>query len=106
MTTPPYAEYDRRELILRDHLALDRTSLANERTLMAFVRTGLNFVLLGLAGAHFGGQGALGVVGMAIGVLVLIFGAWRFIAMRRKIAQAGSSMQPIPPLPAPPVAKA
>jgi len=33
------------QLILRDHLALDRTELANERTLLAYIRTSLALFL-------------------------------------------------------------
>lgn len=34
-----YEKLDRKSLILRDHLAVDRTILANERTVLAYVRT-------------------------------------------------------------------
>ena len=34
-------QFTAEELILRDHLALDRTRLANERTLLAYLRTAL-----------------------------------------------------------------
>jgi len=34
-----YEQFSRSELILRDHLAIDRTRLANDRTLLAFVHS-------------------------------------------------------------------
>jgi putative membrane protein len=36
------------ELILRDHLAIERTVLANWRTLLAFIRTGLGLLATGV----------------------------------------------------------
>lgn len=40
------------QLILRDHLALDRTELANERTLLAYIRTALALFLTGFSAMH------------------------------------------------------
>ena len=37
-----------KELILRDHLALERTRLANERTLFAYIRTSLYLLTAGI----------------------------------------------------------
>ena len=39
-----------KELILRDHLALERTKLANERTLFAYIRMALYLLTVGIAG--------------------------------------------------------
>ncbi len=36
------------EIILRDHLALERTKLANERTLLSYIRTSLYLLLAGI----------------------------------------------------------
>jgi putative membrane protein len=41
------------QLILRDHLAADRTILANERTLLAYIRTALALFIAGLSFIHF-----------------------------------------------------
>lgn len=35
------------DLILREHLAIERTRLANETTLLAYIRTGLYFLVAG-----------------------------------------------------------
>lgn len=37
-----------KELILRDHLALERTKLANERTLFAYIRMALYLLTVGI----------------------------------------------------------
>lgn len=41
------------QLILRDHLAADRTTLANERTYLAYIRTALTLFVAGLSFVHF-----------------------------------------------------
>jgi putative membrane protein len=74
---------------IRDQLALDRTHLANERTLLAYVRTAL-----ALAGAGAGliqffdtsSSHATGWVLIALGVLGLLVGAWRFLTVRRHLS--------------------
>jgi putative membrane protein len=77
------------ELILRDHLALDRTRLANERTLLAYLRTAL---MLAVAGATaekvMGGSTTVVVTGwlfIGLGGLVGLLGTWRFLVMQKKI---------------------
>lgn len=37
------------DMILRDHLALDRTLLANERTYLSYLRTVVSFVVAGIS---------------------------------------------------------
>jgi putative membrane protein len=44
---PPYVGQGE-QLILRDHLAIDRTRLANERTLLAWLRTALMMLVSGI----------------------------------------------------------
>jgi putative membrane protein len=48
MSTQLYIQLSRDDIILRDHLALDRTILANERTLLAYIRTALAFMITGI----------------------------------------------------------
>lgn len=77
----------------RDLLALERTRLANERTLLAYVRTAL-----ALAGAGAGLVGFVpgetawiaGVGLVAVGALVLLWGARRFATVRRRLEQGFS----------------
>jgi putative membrane protein len=77
------------ELILRDHLAIDRTRLANERTLLAYLRTALMLLVAGATAVKFVAKTpsvvATGWVFMAAGVFVGALGTWRFLAMRNKI---------------------
>ncbi len=43
-------EYQKKEdIILRDHLSVERTKLANERTLLSYIRTSLYLILGGIA---------------------------------------------------------
>lgn len=42
----------KKELILREELALQRTTMANQTTLLAFVRTALYFLVAGLSLSH------------------------------------------------------
>jgi putative membrane protein len=44
-----YSRYEREPLILRDHLAVERTVLANERTLLAYLRAALSLFVSGIA---------------------------------------------------------
>lgn len=39
MSAAPYSRFEGSDLILRDHLAIDRTVMANERTVLAYIRT-------------------------------------------------------------------
>ncbi len=78
------------ELIMRDHLAVDRTSLANERTFQAYVRSGLAFGAVG-----FGlikliettiALVTLGWILIVIGIITLIIGTIRFFQFRKSIS--------------------
>lgn len=77
------------ELILRDHLALDRTRLANERTLLAYIRTAFILVVAGATALKlFVDTPAVVITAwlfIGLGVFVAVFGAWRFVVMRRRI---------------------
>lgn len=77
------------ELILRDHLALDRTRLANERTLLSYMRTALMLIVAGATAVKFVGESdaviITGWVFVGLGVVVAVIGAWRFLTMRRDI---------------------
>ena len=79
----------REELILRDHLALDRTRLANERTLLAYLRTALMLMVAGVTAEKvMGGSPTVVVTGwvfMGLGGLVAVLGTCAFVAMQRTI---------------------
>lgn len=90
----PYARFAGRELIMRDHLAIDRTVMANDRTFLAYCRTCLALALTG-AGVirFFDGRVAIiaGIALIALGAVTVIFGGWRTVEMSRRIRSAGSN---------------
>lgn len=47
MNQSRYLEFEPESLILRDHLAIERTAMANERTLLAYVRTMIGLIAVG-----------------------------------------------------------
>lgn len=79
------------ELILRDHLALDRTRLANERTMLAYIRTAFMLIVAGATALKLFVETPAVVITawlfIVLGAIVALFGAWRFESMRRKINQ-------------------
>ena len=78
-STPPCQERLLEELILRDHLALDRTRLANERTLLAYLRTSLMLLVAGATAVKFVGESPsvviTGWVFIGLGVVVGVIGS-------------------------------
>jgi len=66
------------EIILRDHLALERTKLANERTLLSYVRTSLYLLLGGIAFLGMGDLQKVGYVSLGLSALLVIIGIYRF----------------------------
>jgi len=87
-TPSPYAEVKREDLIVRDILAADRTVLANERTLLAYIRTAIALIATGAGVIHLFGLGvadAAGAALIALGVVVLVWGARRFVTVRHRL---------------------
>jgi len=83
--------YDCEELILRDHLAIDRTVLANERTLLAYFRTALALFAAGASFLQFFKLLWLEFVGYLLivsGVVLLTVGSRRFLSFKRDINEA------------------
>lgn len=93
----PYAKFDPDEMILRDHLAYDRTVLANERTLLSYLRTAI---------ALFAGGGTLvkllhdepdmvrlgfGLIGL--GLVAAAVGIARYIQVRKRISVAYEKLE-------------
>ena len=82
----PFSHPDR--LILRDHLALERTRLANERTFMAYIRSALYLVIGGLALIQLEGHGDLAWVGataLALSAIFTAIGIVRFFTLRKQL---------------------
>ena len=87
----PERFYDCEELILRDHLAIDRTVLANERTLLAYVRTALALFAAGASFLQFFQLLWLEIAGYLLvvsGVMLLAIGGTRYLSFRRNINKA------------------
>lgn len=82
-------EYDvKEEIILRDHLALQRTKLANERTLLTYVRTALYLIIAGIAFLgmeDFRGMPSIGISCLIMSVIILIFGFIRYGQLKRQL---------------------
>ncbi len=76
------------ESLVRDQLAATRTVLANERTFLAYVRTALSLIAAGAFFIKFvqtSGMALLGWTMMPIGIIVLLFGIYRFRATKQSI---------------------
>lgn len=76
------------EIILRDYLAMQRTTLANERTVFSYIRTSLYLVLGGiglLEVEQFENLRWAGYVALTISVFLLIYGIVRYFVLRVKL---------------------
>lgn len=87
-----YEHFDPTELILRDHLAIDRTMLANHRTLLAYIRTAMMLFVSGVTVLKLFVNTipmvCLGVSLIAAGVVVAFLGSVQFAQMRQRISRA------------------
>ena len=77
-----------KELITRDWLAIDRTKMANERTFLAYLRTFM--VVLGSGVAIIKVEvledlTGLGIFFIILAPVILVFGAARYLYVRRHI---------------------
>ncbi len=83
-------EFEKKELILRDWLAIERTHLANERTFLAYFRTAFVFLATGLTIIkvdYFQNLNWLGWFFIGLFPFVLFFGIYRLIKVKNGIAQ-------------------
>lgn len=99
MKRTPYSRFITEGLILRDHLAIDRTLLANERTLLAYLRSGVAMVMAGFTIINFAHEiwfWAIGVACLPIGILVSIIGISRYRRMNRAILRLHKASSPDP----------
>jgi putative membrane protein len=109
----PYRKFASEDLVLRDELALDRTRLANERTLLAYARTSIMLLVSGatalklaadrlspmnLGAKQVGAEWdvdrvtlwAFATGGVCVGLLGLwvgVYGAVRYLRMRRELSR-------------------
>jgi len=79
---------NKEEIILRDHLALERTRLANERTLLSYIRTSLYLTLAGIAFIQIEGFGSIkwiGYISITLSIIFFMFGIIRFYLLKDKL---------------------
>jgi putative membrane protein len=77
---------NKEEIILRDHLAMERTKLAKERTLLSYVRTSLYLVLGGIAFLgmeNFKEIKYIGYFALVLSAIILLIGIVRFFQLKR-----------------------
>lgn len=86
-----YSQFPVREkIILRDFLAMERTTLANERTLFSYIRTALYLFLGGFAFLNLDNFSKIRSVGyllFGIAAFLIILGIVRFFVLKRKLSQ-------------------
>jgi len=88
-----YSRFCREELILRDHLAAERTVLANERTALAYLRTMLTFLIGGVTFIQFFESSVvklLGWVFLPAALIVGVSGLVKYVRVKRQLARIGS----------------
>lgn len=84
-----YNKHPTDKLILRDHLALDRTLLANERTLLAYMRTAIMLFISGITLIKLFEENiamtTLGYTLLPLSLGVALFGYRRYVTTRKHI---------------------
>lgn len=82
-------EYTVKEkIILRDHLALQRTKLANERTLLMFVKSAIYLIIAGIAFlnmADFAHIAYFGIICLLMSVIILLIGVVKYLQLRKHL---------------------
>lgn len=81
-------------LILRDHLAVDRTRLAVERAFLAYIRTGLAFLVAGVSGYNLFQSvwiRSFGLTFLLIGVAIVFWGGFRGYRLSKNLKRFGST---------------
>ncbi len=84
------------KLILRDHLALQRTKLANERTLLTYIRSALYLIIAGIAFLNvkeFEQIPYLGILCFIFSGLLFLVGIIRYIQLRTQIDRMYDTME-------------
>jgi len=85
-----YESFEPKNLILRDHLAADRTILANERTILAYIRTVLTAFVAGLTILKFFTGIYYEIIAwilIALGFIISGVGIWRCRENHRFLAK-------------------
>lgn len=80
-----------KDLVLREHLAIERTRLANETTLLAYIRTGLYFLVAGSTLGQVVDTTFWKVAGaplIVVGLLIMAAGVFRFFRIKKVIRRS------------------
>lgn len=86
---------NKEKIILRDFLAMERTSLANERTLFSYIRSALYLILAGIAFLKIENFSELRWLSYSIftfSVILAIFGIIRFLRLKNKLKEFYDAM--------------
>ncbi|MDX5347575.1 MAG: DUF202 domain-containing protein [Hymenobacteraceae bacterium] len=79
---------EKKNVEIRDRMAMERTRFANERTFMAYLRTSMALLLAGLSLIKFFDEMALkaaGAIFIPAGIIVSIVGLHRFLKKQKQI---------------------
>lgn len=91
---------NKEDIILRDHLAIERTKLANERTFFSYIRTSLYLLTVGVGIFEVKSITHLrwlASICMLLSLFIFTVGIYRFLLMRKHlrsyITEAGDKEQ-------------
>lgn len=76
------------EIILRDYLAMERTTLANERTLLSYIRSSLYLLVGGIALLkleNFENLHLLGYLSLILTVCFVVIGLYRYQKLKSRL---------------------
>lgn len=76
-------------MILRDHLATDRTVMANDRTFLAYIRTALSLIVSGASFIKFSNTPLVQYLGyflIPLGLYIAFVGTKTHLNMRKRLA--------------------
>ena|SRR5690554_2224490 len=76
------------EIILRDYLAMERTTLANERTLLSYLRSSLYLLVGGIALLkleNFKNLYLVGYISLLLAIIFVIVGIYRYQKLRKRL---------------------
>ena len=85
----------RERIILRDFLAMERTTLANERTLFAYIRSSIYLVITGITILSLPELHALiwmSYILFLMAIAMVVYGVFRFQILKRKLSVFYDSM--------------
>jgi putative membrane protein len=89
MDVEHYVKNDPRKMVLRDHLAFDRTVLANQRTCLAHLRFGIFSLATGLTFMKVFADDRvflmIAYLAIALSVVAVVVGTMKFYIFRKKL---------------------